>query len=132
MAPPKAPRRAKRPPDTVVSLLSRWPSLQMLASELGISYFTASAWRHRGKIPQAWWSAIERAAIAHKIPRVSYDVLREIHDAMRPIPPVSTTREDLPASTGKSQRNRHKPRAGVVQDAQSLASDAVHVSDHRR
>lgn len=48
----------------VSEILSLWPDLRVLADDIGRPYHTVSAWKRRGSIPVAYWSAIVASARA--------------------------------------------------------------------
>lgn len=43
-------------------LLSRWPSLAALASDLGVDYERVKKWRQRDSVPAEYWPGLVAAA----------------------------------------------------------------------
>ena len=58
-----------------VEVLSLWPSLTVLASDLGLPYGVVKQWRLRNSIPPAHWQAIVAAAQGRGIAGVTVEAL---------------------------------------------------------
>jgi len=73
------PRAARNTRQRVSTLLGRWPSIAVLARDIGASYWTVYSWKQRGLIPAEWWDAVIGSAARHSLERiVTYEALAQI------------------------------------------------------
>lgn len=63
---------------TYAQIISKWETCSDLASDLGVSAGLVRAWRHRDKIPSAYWLDVARAAEGRGFKGVTLDALATI------------------------------------------------------
>ncbi len=64
---------------TVDEVISRWPTTESFARDLGVKGVTARAWKRRNQIPGRFWLRIETVAKNKGIVGLTTETLAAIH-----------------------------------------------------
>jgi hypothetical protein len=68
-------------PRSVPELISKWPSAEIFADELGLKWRShGRVMKYRGKIPRTYWPRIAELAAARGMPYVNETLLERLHD----------------------------------------------------
>lgn len=74
---------ASQPGVTHASLLERWPRLDGIAHDLGLSLETVRSWHRRNAIAERHWESLAASAIKRGLLGINYDSFRRVEAARR-------------------------------------------------
>lgn len=71
------------PTDPVAAIIAAWPSLDQLASDMGLPLGVVKQWRNRKSIPGEYWATMHRVAERQGYPITAHDIAAA-HASIRP------------------------------------------------